>query len=740
MSLSAAPPGILDTLNEAQRQAVTHPGGPLLVLAGAGSGKTRVLTHRIAYLISAHSLSPYRILAVTFTNKAAREMRDRTERLIGRSCRGLWIGTFHSCCARILRESGGATGLPSDFVIFDDADQLALVRDCMKALNISVEQYKPRALLSRISRAKEQLVDAAAFADAAADHYDRLCARVYVAYDEALRENNALDFDDLIMRTVQMLKENPEVLERYQSRFQHILVDEYQDINYAQYVLVNLLAEAHQNLFVVGDDDQSIYAFRGAQVDLMLRFERDFPSATIVKLEQNYRSTQTILDVAHSVVRNNRARMPKRLWTANGAGGAVEVHELPNEMEEALFVMERIRKAVAAASRKYGDFAILYRTNAQSRAFEEVFINHRIPHRLVGARPFYQRREVKDILAYLRVIRNPHDTVSLRRIINVPPRGIGAVTLNFLDARAQVRGASLWTLISDEETTATLSPRAREAVRSFAAQMERWRGLAQSATVADLAKTVVTESGYLRALEESRDPEDADRIENVNELLAVAQRFDEGDDEDKTLAKFLEQVALVSDLDDADLTQNAVTLMTFHASKGLEFESVFMVGMEQGTFPHQRALDTDGGLEEERRLCYVGITRAKSELCITYASSRALYGGPSATICSKFIEEMGLRDRVQRHAVVRLTGASPDVAIGRSVRPPAAPQVPAGPAPFRPGEGVLHNVFGRGMVVSVRAVGRDHEVAVAFPGKGIKRLLASVARLTRIGPGETQDT
>lgn len=718
---------LLEGLNPAQRESVTHPGGPLLVFAGAGSGKTRVLTHRIAFLIAERHVPAHRILAVTFTNKAASEMRERTERLIRRPCRGLWIGTFHSCCARMLRESGADVGVPSDFVIFDDSDQMTVARECLRALNIDAERYTPRSVLSQISRAKERLLNPAEYTKAARGYFEELCARVYAAYEERLLRDNALDFDDLLMRTVTMLRESEEIRAKYQERFLHVLVDEYQDINYAQFVLVQTLAGAHRNICVVGDDDQSIYAFRGADVDLMLRFERDYPDARVVKLEQNYRSTRAILKAAHHVVANNRTRKEKELWTSNDAGRPVLVQELANEQEEALFVTEAITRATLHGSRSYRDFAVLYRTNAQSRAFEEALTNFRIPHRLVGARPFYQRREVKDIIAYLRVARNPQDSVSLKRIINVPARGIGATTQAFLQEAALASRRSLWDVLQDEQTLADLTARARTALHSFSEMIAFLHALAARCSVSDLTREVIQRSRYIESLHGLGAVENRDRIENVSELLTVTERFDAAEEDDRSLASFLEQVALVSDLDEHDLGQNAVTLMTLHSSKGLEFDVVFLVGMEQGLFPHIRSLENERDLEEERRLCYVGVTRARQELILTHAYRRTLFGLTSNNPPSRFIEEMGLlsaRPKPPQNPQTRWTASSP-------VKTPTV-HAPQTNAHFREGDRVSHDSFGTGVVVSIKPSGDDYEIAVAFPGGGVKRLLMSLAKLKRL--------
>ncbi|MBM3496142.1 MAG: ATP-dependent DNA helicase PcrA, partial [Armatimonadetes bacterium] len=453
------PHPLLNGLNDAQREAVIHPSGPLLVFAGAGSGKTRVLTHRIAYLMAVHGIPPHRLFAATFTNKAATEMRERTEALIGRSCRGMWIGTFHSCCARMLRESGQAVGIAPGFVVFDDGDQLAAIRECLRGLNVDEERFPPRAVLSAISRAKERLLTPDGYAESHSGFFEDICAKAYRAYQDMLDSANALDFDDLLMRAVGMLRQSAEVRAAYEERFDHVLVDEYQDINYAQFALVEALASGKRNVCVVGDDDQSIYAFRGANVDLILRFERDYPDARVIKLEQNYRSTPEILDAAHRVVSHNRTRKPKRLWTAGQAGTPVETQETANEQEEAVFIAHRVQSLVRNGA-SFGDVAVLYRTNAQSRAIEEVFANFRVPYRLVGARPFYQRKEVKDIVAYLRLAHNQRDSVSLKRVINVPPRAIGATTMAYLDRCATETGRVLWDVVRDPNPAPGLSARA----------------------------------------------------------------------------------------------------------------------------------------------------------------------------------------------------------------------------------------------------------------------------------------
>lgn len=718
---------LLKGLNDAQRKAVLHSGGPLLVFAGAGSGKTRVLTHRIAYLMAEHGVPAHRIFAATFTNKAANEMRERTEALIGRSCRGMWIGTFHACCARMLRESGSAIGLNTQFVVFDDADQMAAVRACMRALQISEERFAPRAVLSAISRAKEKLITAEQYAENHHGYFEDVVSRVYRAYQDQLLADSALDFDDLLMQAVAMLQRDAGVRQYYQQRFDHVLVDEYQDINYAQFVLVELLAAAHRNICVVGDDDQSIYAFRGAQVDLILRFERDYPDATVVKLEQNYRSTQPILDAAHRVVSHNRTRQPKRLWTQVKGGHPIESQEVPNEQEEAVFVANRILAHVTSGG-TFSDCAVLYRTNAQSRAFEEVFTNFRVPFRLVGARPFYERKEVKDIVSYLRLAHNPMDTVSLKRVINVPSRGIGATSVAHLEQAATASGRSLWEVIHDRAVLQTLTPRAAIAVVGFADLIAELGNLATVSSITDLVQAVIERTGYIGYLDGKTAADQRDRVENVKELLTVTSRFDAMDDDDRSLARFLEQVALVSDLDENSAQRSAVSLMTLHASKGLEFDTVFLVGMERGVFPHARALDDEREMEEERRLCYVGITRARRRLIVTYAYRRTLYGMCTNNAPSQFLSEMGVLPQTQT-----LRSLLQERAHTQATWPTPAPVPPKKTPPadgLRPGDKVTHASFGTGVVVSVRTTGDDPEVAVAFPQRGTVRILQSYLRRT----------
>ena len=735
---SAPAQTLLSNLNPVQAEAVTHAEGPLLIFAGAGSGKTRVLTHRVAYLIAERGARPGSILAVTFTNKAASEMKERIVQLVGERSRSIWIGTFHAVCARILRESGSQIGVEKDFLVYDDGDQMSLIRECLNQLYIDEKKFAPRAVLSHISRAKEKLVTAEEFSLHFAGFFENIVARVYPLYQEKLRASNALDFDDLLMQTVRLLQLKPEVLEALQNRIRHVLVDEYQDVNYAQYLLLKLLAQTHRNLCVVGDDDQSIYAFRGADVSLILQFERDYPDARVIKLEQNYRSTKTILDAAHGVVSWNVGRKEKKLWTENEPGPPIVRREAENEQEEAVFVVRRIWEAVRSGSRKYGDFAILYRTNAQSRVFEEVFLNFSTPYRIIGGVRFYERREVKDILAYLRVIHNPLDSVSLKRIINVPTRGIGATTIARLEQEAHELKRALWDVVLEAHLIQDLLPRARNAVTQFGAMILELRNLREGHSVTEVARAVLDKTGYLADLEAERTVEAQTRAENVRELLTVTTEFDTSAD-DRTLAAFLEQVSLVSDLDDLNNERDAVTMMTLHSAKGLEFPVVFLVGLEEGIFPHSRSATSDKELEEERRLCYVGITRARQELYLTHAYRRTLFGTISTNPPSRFLKESPseLYD-----TPVSLSSFTPD-------REPAGPrrlwvtapstprqqniQSMSGEDGFRPGQKVKHDTFGTGVVLKVERLEHDIQVSVAFPTPhGIKKLLQSFAKLKKV--------
>ena len=738
MTESTAQNPLLAHLNAVQAEAVTHGDGPLLIFAGAGSGKTRVLTHRVAYLIAERGVRPGSILAVTFTNKAASEMKERIVKLVGDRSRSIWVGTFHATCARILREFGSQVGIEKDFLVYDDGDQMSLVRECLSQLYIDEKKFAPRAILSHISRAKEKLVSEDEFSLHFHGFFENIVAKVYPLYQDKLRAANALDFDDLLMHTVRLLQLRAEVLETLQNRFRYVLVDEYQDVNYSQYVLLKLLAEKHHNLCVVGDDDQSIYAFRGADVSLILQFERDYPEAKVIKLEQNYRSTKTILEAAHGVVSGNVGRKPKKLWTENVEGTPIARREAENEQEEAVYVVRRIWEAVRAGNRKYSDFAILYRTNAQSRAFEEVFLNFSTPYRIIGGVRFYERREVKDVLAYLRVIHNPLDSVSLKRIINVPTRSIGATTIARLEREAQELKRSLWDVVMEAHLISDLLPRARNAVTQFASMILELRNLREGHAVTEITQALLDKSGYLAELESERTVEAQTRAENVRELLTVTTEFDASAD-DRSLAAFLQQVSLVSDLDDLNNERDAVTMMTLHSAKGLEFPVVFLVGMEEGIFPHQRSLNDSKELEEERRLCYVGITRAKDELYLTHAYRRTLFGTISSNKPSRFLKEIPA-ELYDMPAPVSSFAPERETAFRRPMWTTAQQtprqqkiQAMAGESGFRVGQKVKHDTFGTGVVLKVEPLESDVQLSVAFPTPhGIKKLLQSFAKLKQV--------
>ncbi|MDX1935307.1 MAG: DNA helicase PcrA [Capsulimonadales bacterium] len=760
---SAAMPDdpLLRSLNESQQAAVLHGDGPLLIFAGAGSGKTRVLTHRIAYLIARRGVRPWNILAVTFTNKAATEMKERLHQLVGmQASKEMWVGTFHAICARLLRERGESIGLPRDFVVYDDGDQITLIKECLHQLNLDDRQYTPRGVLSLISRAKEKLIEPEEFPRHFKGLFESVVGRCYALYRDKLSLNRALDFDDLITRAVRLLEQREDVREHYQRKFRYVLVDEYQDVNHAQYRLTRLLSGGFENLCIVGDDDQSVYGWRGADVEIILSFERDYPEAKIVKLEQNYRSTKNILDTAYHVVRNNRNRADKRLRTDNPQGEEITLHEAANEQEEGVFIAGVVQDAVRKGQRRYGDFAVLYRTNAQSRVLEEMLINYRIPYRIVGGLKFYERKEIKDILAYLRLVHNPYDSVSLRRVINVPTRGIGAGTLAKVEERANFMNVTLWDVVADLGQIEGLKPTTKKAVEAFVALIAYLRGKREERTVTQITEEILENTGYLRELERERTVEAQSRIENIKELLTVTRQF-EATTEDPSLRGFLEQTALIADIDSLDQNgTDAVVLMTLHSAKGLEFPVVFLAGMEEGIFPHRNSMQQDAQMEEERRLAYVGITRAREELYLTYATRRTIFGNTLPASVSRFIREIPAemfkeppaRDR-STHVLGGRGGhrhrdeysqieswdeareATKAVARPRpvpSVAPSKAPQTPGAATPFKPGQKVKHAVFGQGVVVACTGEGENAQVSVAFPNVGIKKLVAGYARLERV--------
>ncbi len=716
---------IIDTLNEQQRAAVEHIDGPVLVFAGAGSGKTRVLTFRIANLIKKHGVKPWNILAVTFTNKAANEMKERIEHLLGESASRMWAGTFHGICARILREKGDEIGLDKNFTIFDDGDQVALIKESMESANLDQKRYHPREILNLISRAKEQLVGPDEFGKRFVGHLESIAEKIYKVYQRKLAQNHALDFDDLIMYTVILLKNRPSVLEHYQNRFKYILVDEYQDINYSQYQLVKTLSAKHHNIFCVGDDDQSIYRWRGADVGIILQFESDYPEASVYKLEQNYRSTKKILEAAHHVVKRNVGRADKKLWTENTEGSDIEIIESANDMDEAANIARAIEDMVSfGGSREYSDIAILYRMNAQSRIFEEAMINRRIPYRLVGAVRFYERREIKDVLAYLRLALNPYETVSLRRVINVPTRGIGQTSLSRLEMFAIHEQITLYEAIRRVEEADDIPRKARTSIAKFGELINHLHEMVDTVTVRRLTEEALFLSGYVESLKSDRTMENQSRLENVEELLSVTEQFGINN-EDPSLRAFLENVALISDIDTYDESGNAITMMTLHAAKGLEFPVVFMVGMEEGIFPHRRSADDREELEEERRLCYVGMTRAREELKFSYAHQRMMMGQIQRSDISRFINEIPGELFAERISSKRRSSNT-------DWRSDFHPTRSSGPATFKPATKVEHDEFGAGIVLNSTGSGEKEVVTVAFEGLGIKKLMVSLANLRRV--------
>jgi DNA helicase-2/ATP-dependent DNA helicase PcrA len=725
------------TLNPEQLEAVTHPGGPLMVFAGAGSGKTRVITCRIARLVS-EGVPPGRILAVTFTNKAAREMKERIADMVGPEAQSLWMGTFHSICARLLRIDGSSIGVDRNFVVYDDADQIALVKDVLKQKGIEDRSVQPRGVLNEISRAKERLIGPERYGQGASAFFERIVAEVYKDYQAALARANALDFDDIIFKAVRMLEQSEAVRAKLQDRFLHVLVDEYQDVNYSQYQLADILAQKHRNITIVGDDDQSIYAWRGADVSLMMRFGSDHPDAKVVTLSQNYRSTQRILEAAHHVIRHNRGRAEKKLWTENQGGAPVTVSEAGTEQDEAMQVADHVIREVRQGIRKFGDFAVLYRTNAQSRVLEEAFLTMRVPHVLVGGQRFYERKEIKDMVAYLRLVLNPRDDVSFRRVVNVPARAIGAGTLQRLEALSSERGESLWDAANDLALQQELNKKALAGIRTFTGLIEDAQVVAREGAVTPVLKRLLEKSGYLEDLRADRSDESISRQENLQEFVNVTAEFD-ATAEEPSLASFLESVALIADVDGLNESGDAVTLMTLHSSKGLEFPVVFLVGMEEGVFPHSRSLGSDTELEEERRLAYVGMTRAREELHLTHAVRRSLYGQPSFNRRSRFLDDIpessseplfGSRNPAASPARRVESDRTGSYAL---VEPRAASARPSWNPPFHVGQKVTHKKFGIGVVVACGPLKGDAEVTVAFPGAvGVKKLVQSLAKLEAV--------
>lgn len=710
----------LQDLNSQQRKAVTHPAGPLLVLAGAGSGKTRVLTYRIAYLIKNQAVNPRNIIAITFTNKAAQEMKERLQQLLP-SVNDILVSTFHSACVRFLRFDIDKLGYNRNFIIFDTQDSQALIKECLQALNIDEKKFAPAAVLNYISRAKDRLLEPSKCLDNAKDIREKTMATLYELYQRRLKEHNALDFDDIIVKTVQLFKEFPAVLSYYQKRFLHILVDEYQDTNLAQYELVRMMAAKHRNLCVVGDDDQSIYAFRGADIRNILEFEQDFPDATVIRLEQNYRSTKTILNAANDVIDNNFARKKKRLWTDNGEGEKINLVTLEDDGQEAYFIAQEINNRIFRDNLNYKDFAVLYRTNAQSRVLEEVMVRMRLPYKIIGGLRFYQRKEIKDILAYLRVIANPSDDVSLLRIINVPKRGIGTTTVDRLKAAAEERNQSIFDIIMDGKGL-SISSGTLNKLQAFLLMMQDFRDVADTMSVSELINYVLEQTGYMDKLISENTNEALSRAENLREMIGAAMDFEQKMP-DGTLEDFLTELALVSDVDDLDEDSDAVVLMTLHNAKGLEFPIVFMAGMDEGIFPHSRSLLDEDQLEEERRLCYVGMTRAKKKLYMTRAWQRSLYGNTSYYAASRFLNEIS-----DEYIIETSYGIADNAAVCRSEPEVSKKSV----ANISPGDRVRHLKWGEGIVLDIEGIDEDAQISINFPSVGEKCLILKYAPIVKI--------
>ena len=721
---------LLTGLNKEQQQAVQHTEGPLLILAGAGSGKTKVLTVRIAHLL-AQGVNPYEILAITFTNKAAKEMKSRVEGLVGDVANRIWLSTFHSFCAKFLRfELNNFLGYNSNFTIYDTSDSQAVIKAALKALNLDDKYYPVGAMIAAISDAKNKLLFASDFRKQARDFYQQKVADVYEYYERELRKNNALDFDDLLLVAVKLLQSNEAVLDKYSKRFRYVMIDEYQDTNHAQYLLAKLLASHWKNIAVVGDADQSIYAWRGADIQNILDFEKDYPNCTSIKLEQNYRSTKIILDAANAVIENNEGRPKKNLWTDKTEGAKIQHFTAQSEHEEAAFIGDTIAKKHDIHGVPYGDMAILYRTNAQSRVLEEALIKRALPYIMVGGTKFYDRKEIKDVLAYLRVLYNPFDDLSLLRIINVPKRSIGATTVAKLQDYARANGTSLFMTLTQLHLVDSIKGKTKEKLEEFGILIFTLVAEMEDRTVLDILESILDRTGYLAQLEESTDPQDQARAENIGELLSVAKDFQDTNPSG-TVEDFLEQVALVNDVDSFEQEESKVTLMTLHAAKGLEFPIVFLGGLEEGLFPHSRTLMNPEEVEEERRLAYVGITRAEKELYISNATTRTVFGRTSSYLPSRFIDEIpeelvaGLRakrkvpDDIKRHVPQHMSVTSRPV-----TKPIVRNEVIAD---WKIGDTAIHSKWGNGKVINVAGEGAGMKLTIEFPTQGVRVVMAKFA-------------
>lgn len=738
---------LLNGMNPRQKEAVLHTDGPLLLMAGAGSGKTRVLTHRIAYLIEEKEVNPWNILAITFTNKAAKEMKERVNAILASGGEDVWVSTFHSMCVRILRRDVDFIGYNRNFTIIDSSEQLTLMKRILKELNIDPKKYDPRSILGTISQAKNSLQTPQDFAKMQGGYYEEIAAKCYAAYQKELQYNQCMDFDDLIMNTIRLFEEHPDSLTYYQNKFHYIHVDEYQDTNHAQYTLVNLLAGRFRNLCVVGDADQSIYGWRGADMQNILDFEKDYPDAAVILLEQNYRSTKNILSAANQVIENNSNRKPKNLWTENKEGNKITYYRADNERDETRFIVDRMQEEIRSNHRNYGDFAILYRTNAQSRVMEETLLKANIPYKMVGGHKFYDRKEIKDILAYLNVLANPQDSISFERIVNSPKRGIGPGSIEKLRSFASLHE---WPLLEAAQNVelANIGGKAGQQLGSFGEMIQEVTQMIPYLTVTELTKEVLDRSGYLEDLKIQNTLEAQARIENLEEFLTVTQEFDkqfeqqneeDADAPEEKLTVFLNDLALVSDIDNLEEDASQVTLMTLHAAKGLEFPVVFLIGLEEGVFPLSRALMEESELEEERRLAYVGITRAEEALYLTNAFSRTLYGRTQYNRPSRFVEEIdqelleieGMRPTPKKTPVFAKKTAAysykqPETAVVSSKSATGGEK-----NSWKPGDKVKHKKWGLGTVVRVSGTSKDLELDVAFPSQGVKRLLAAFAPIEK---------
>lgn len=742
---------IYDTLNEQQREAVYCTDGPLLILAGAGSGKTRVLTHRIAYLIEEKGVNPWNILAITFTNKAAGEMRERVDNLVGFGSESIWVSTFHSTCVRILRRHIDRLGYDTNFTIYDTDDQKTLMKDVCKLVEIDTKVYKERNLLAAISSAKNEMISAQEYAlNAQGDFGKEKIAKVYQEYEKQMHANNALDFDDLLVKTVQLFETQPDVLENYQERFRYIMVDEYQDINTVQFQLVSLLAGKYRDLCVVGDDDQSIYKFRGANIKNILNFEQEFPDATVIKLEQNYRSTGNILDAANAVISNNVGRKDKQLWTDNGEGEKIKFCQFDTGYDEAEYIADDIEREVRNGA-SYNDHAILYRTNAQSRLFEERFVAQNIPYKIVGGVNFYARREIKDVLAYLKTIDNGKDDLAVRRIINVPKRGIGLTTINRIQESAASRGIGFYDALLGLDLIPGVA-RGAAKLEGFVALIEYFKGVAETLSLSDLLQEVIDKTGYIESLEAEGKEESETRIENIDELRSKVAVYEEScldQDEKPTLSGFLEEVALVADIDSLDEEQDYVVLMTLHSAKGLEFPHVYLAGMEDGLFPSYMTVTSDDreDMEEERRLCYVGITRAEQKLTMTSAMRRMVRGETQYNKVSRFMKEIPLelldndnrsskmfeeRQEIPKQTAYTQAKQTFKAKAFSAAAPKQFAVSKEKGLDYGVGDRVRHMKFGEGTVTQITEGGRDFEVTVEFDTAGVKKMFAGFARLVKL--------